>query len=562
MEDLPKELHCLILDKIDDIYSIANMYQTSQYYRSLLADRNTILNQVTDYSTNWEKRLAYAAELGHAHIMQSILALKKILPKRLNEAIGSAFKNACIFGHINIAQYLHETYEMRDFLNDSKKSASISDKKRTYINNYKSVFMNSCRNGHKEVCMWLLDIFIKRDYYKSSHQQIIADIWKPCLHYSCKNNHMEMAKWIMEIAEINDIAVRHSVQFFVEAFKLACTNNNIEIAKWLITLCKSKYRPIDIHYGESIYNSYEYDYSCVTLVCKKSDKEMIYWLFDLGENGYGEFNIMYYERGFMAACERGDAELAEWFRTQIINKFGHHSMNVLHDQALPLACKGGNIDLFDQCMNEIADKKSINSKLLLENACQYGHIKLAKKIWTLYELKINIAKSFELACSNGHLAIAQWLIELSYTKPAFTRFDYYMSFCRACLNGHIEMAKLIIEMYQTNGHTIDIRVRPWPGILAPFDAACSGGHLELAQWLYELSVKSNQIIDIHADDEHAFRIACEKGYLALAQWLVAVGKQTNCPVNIMAMDKEAFASAGKNNHVYVLKWLRQLIKNK
>jgi hypothetical protein len=81
------------------------------------------------------------------------------------------------------------------------------------------------------------------------------------------------------------------------------------------------------------------------------------------------------------------------------------------------------------------------------------------------------------------------------------------AFRLACYDGHLQLAQWLLS------------VKPDINISAKdeeaFRSACSGGHLKIAQWL--LSIKPD--INISADGEDAFQYACYYGHLHVAQWL-------------------------------------------
>ncbi len=81
--------------------------------------------------------------------------------------------------------------------------------------------------------------------------------------------------------------------------------------------------------------------------------------------------------------------------------------------------------------------------------------------------------AFRFACFNGHLPVAQWLLDM---KPNIN------------ISANMDFA---------------------------FKYACGNGHLPVAQWLFNIKPS----INIAADDEWVFRSACENGHLHVAQWL-------------------------------------------
>ena len=103
-------------------------------------------------------------------------------------------------------------------------------------------------------------------------------------------------------------------------------------------------------------------------------------------------------------------------------------------------------------------------------ACYYGN-SLCKNIITTNKIDIHADDeyAFRCSCQNGHLEVANWLIELS-RSDGFTLID---------IHADVESA---------------------------FRWSCRSGHLDVAKWLIELSRSDGfTLIDIHASDEYAFK---------------------------------------------------------
>jgi ankyrin repeat protein len=120
----------------------------------------------------------------------------------------------------------------------------------------------------------------------------------------------------------------------------------------------------------------------------------------------------------------------------------------------------------------------------------------------------NIDKVFLYACKNGHLHVAQWLLQI---KPAIDISAYNEeAFRGACSNGHLHVAQWLLQ------------IKPTIYISAQneyaFRWACVNEHLNIAQWLFQIK----PTINISAYNESAFRYACYNGDLNVAQWFVSL----------------------------------------
>jgi predicted Fe-S protein YdhL (DUF1289 family) len=112
--------------------------------------------------------------------------------------------------------------------------------------------------------------------------------------------------------------------------------------------------------------------------------------------------------------------------------------------------------------------------------------------------------------------MAQWLLQVKPTINILEKVNY--AFCEACKNGHLEVAQWLLQVSQERGQVIDILEQRD----AVFASACKNGHLELAQWLLQVSKEKGQDINISARNNLAFRWACERTRLEVAKWLATL----------------------------------------
>ena len=125
------------------------------------------------------------------------------------------------------------------------------------------------------------------------------------------------------------------------------------------------------------------------------------------------------------------------------------------------------------------------------NACEYGKLNLAKKIYfskniNIYEYQFE-PSVFKIACSMGRLKVAQWLYSLGGFED-----DLNYAFYVACSEGHLKTAKWLYSFGNIDIHVDDD---------GPFIDSCRYDHPQVAKWLtsiednYYVIIKNNRIVD-------------------------------------------------------------------
>ena len=148
--------------------------------------------------------------------------------------------------------------------------------------------------------------------------------------------------------------------------------------------------------------------------------------------------------------------------------------------------------------------------------CEYGKLDEAKQLFEAnptINISYNNEQAFRLSCHNGHLEVAQWLLQIP-KKTGRPDIDISIhdeeAFRFACYDGHLLVAQWLHQIHKETGRPdINISFNVW------FNYAGYYGHLEVCQWL--LQIKPD--LDISADNDLAFRNACETRHLLVAQWL-------------------------------------------
>ena len=131
-----------------------------------------------------------------------------------------------------------------------------------------------------------------------------------------------------------------------------------------------------------------------------------------------------------------------------------------------------------------------------------------------------------------------------------------------CTNGHLEVAKWLIEISQNKNLKLGL-INIHSNNEFAFIGSCMNGHLEVAQWLIEISQVENECekigsINIYAVNGSAFVCGCMNGHLKVAKWLLEILQKDNATLgsmNIHSLCKEAFIKSCENSHLEVAKWL-------
>ena len=166
-------------------------------------------------------------------------------------------------------------------------------------------------------------------------------------------------------------------------FEFCCNLGHLDIAKWLLEIKPS----ITSNIASIITkNNNRIFYSAFT----NGDIEMLKWLFNIQPDN----DVFYHIQNFFGACENGYFSVVKWL-----------------------------IDI-DIIMAMVMD---IDSNLATD-----------------LKFDANMNEAFAIACSNGHLEIAQFLLEFQPTIKSFN--NDHESFKNACDNGYIEVAKWLASL--------------------------------------------------------------------------------------------------------------------
>jgi ankyrin repeat protein len=130
------------------------------------------------------------------------------------------------------------------------------------------------------------------------------------------------------------------------------------------------------------------------------------------------------------------------------------------------------------------------------NACEYGYIYIAKKLYSLgADISYHDNFAFKRACSSGHLNIAQWLQSLGVNC-------YSSALVYTCYYGKLNVMKWLhnegADISYVNNKALEV--------------ACSHGYFDIVQWLHSLGANSDE----------AFIEACRFGRIDIVEWFIDI----------------------------------------
>lgn len=164
-------------------------------------------------------------------------------------------------------------------------------------------------------------------------------------------------------------------------------------------------------------------------------------------------------------------------------------MELLPNELIDLVCKWltlkemGNLSSTDKYFRQLIDQNQFysfckvsfdtNDEIYICNIMR--HFSYFCRFYSCYPKKYDNFGTFRIACREGHLAIAKWLIKI-YPYIVFSEnCEIDFAFINACSSGHLKTAKWLIRILPTINIQMNIDVA--------FKWTCKKGHLETAKWL-------------------------------------------------------------------------------
>lgn len=282
------------------------------------------------------------------------------------------FRNACVFGYLDVAKYLHQFYKFDIH----------------YCDNL--FFIESCQCGRLEIVKFLLDL--DNNIYSNP-------IGRNGFMASCKNNHMDVAKYLYQFA----LTKYNSNEVYHLTFEYACKNCYLDLAKYIHYLDKPINRNLSSKY---LSNLFEY---CID----NNQLEISKWLYSLNN----EIDTNSHQNlSFSKSCQNGNLETVKWIYQVLNDKIRLDPSPEILFQAI---CRQGHLEIVKFLFSKFNIDIHHDNEQAFHNACRNDNIEIAK--W-LYEISLNEGKPIDIRANNddvfkrctvlNHQEICMWLATL------------------------------------------------------------------------------------------------------------------------------------------------------
>jgi hypothetical protein len=192
-----------------------------------------------------------------------------------------AFRYACVFGHINIAQWLYglddkpnihadDDYAFRfvcliGYINIAQWLYGLEDKPNIHALDDEA-FRFTCSSGHINIAQWLYGLDDKPNIHAKDDE---------AFRFACYFGHINIAQWLYGLDYKPNIHAKDDY-----AFRWSCEKGHINIASWLSTICDDYHIEIENNKIKSwknkislqdLYDNKEYDKIIDKLKIEKKD---------------------------------------------------------------------------------------------------------------------------------------------------------------------------------------------------------------------------------------------------------------------------------------------------
>lgn len=329
----------------------------------------------------------------------------------------------------------------------------------------------------------------------------ITRIWLQ-LRGAVASGQLSVVQWLQDAYggfSADDVLISRSVQ-------LACSRGHLNIAQWLATtfeLTHNHFSPtlaqlLTIWQRKMGYNHRVYQF-CGSEYPELSSSETLQHLFD-------------------HVCSSGFLDVAQW----LFSYFSQEDcFRFKCAKALERACEFNQTHIVQWLLVEFSGLKTSKTTYgwpvrgtfgiyIDENEVNRGLLK-ASSVAVVQMLKnyadsthsrvIDPADCFVVACTSGHLEVAQYFFDPQLPCSVFVE-----AFLCACTHAHLSVAQWLFDVCPRLDDT---------NVVHLFATVCYRGHLRLLQWLHSTS----QFHIAASYLKTCFQWACYGGHWALVQWL-------------------------------------------
>jgi hypothetical protein len=208
------------------------------------------------------------------------------------------------------------------------------------------------------------------------------------------------------------------------AFQTACENEQLDIVKWLV-----QDHHVDIHLDNEL---------AFQIACRYGSIGIAKWLVHEHQVNI-RADIKY---AFKRACKNGNTEIAKWL---LQNYLDDYIGDYIGDSVFGLACKYEQFEIVKLIIQYHPANIDTNIRFAFALACANGRIKIAKWLIQNCQVDINLDDAFRWACENGRIDIAKWLVQ-DYQINVHTADEY--AFKTVCVYGHKEIIIWFIDEYR------------------------------------------------------------------------------------------------------------------
>ena len=307
------------------------------------------------------------------------------------------FNNACIYGHLRLAEYIYETH--------SNPSELVKSSKR-------GCFFCSCKSGNLDLIKYTYKLSLKFN----NEIDLLGDITM----YAFDLKNLDLLKWFIETAledEYEKDNFRGSINYF---FSCVCGTGSLEIVQWFWNFAKDSGFEINIHKDND---------DAFYTTCMTGNLDIIKWLLTLDIINY-DLN-----QAVTASCESGNIKLVQWFFMQ-----GEVDLHRGNELIFVSACGSGNLELCEW---------------LWDLSIKYGR-KINIHVIDDYDNKFKEG-AINAACIGGNVDLVKWIFKLSLESDVGEIDLHKINFGHCIESKNIEMCKFIWDL--TKEHDITIKIK-------------------------------------------------------------------------------------------------------